>query len=85
MKISNLVTQKIDINPNENQITLSVSEKYGIVPQNFLFKKKIALNDRTKYLKVEYGNIVYNPFFSYCSIFLSSKVGEFGLKASWPW
>ena len=62
MKISNLVTQKIDINPNENQITLSVSEKYGIVPQNFLFKKKIALNDRTKYLKVEYGNIVYNPF-----------------------
>ena len=62
MKVSNLVTQKIDINPNENQTTLSVSEKYGIVPQNFLFKKKIALDDRTKYLKVEYGNIVYNPF-----------------------
>ena len=40
MKISNLVTQKKNINPNESQTTLSVSENYGIVPQDFLFKKK---------------------------------------------
>ena len=62
MKISNLVTQKKNINPNESQTTLSVSENYGIVPQDFLFKKKIALKDRSKYLKVEYGDVVYNPF-----------------------
>ena len=62
MKISNLVTQKKNINPSESQTTLSVSENYGIVPQDFLFKKKIALKDRSKYLIVEYGDVVYNPF-----------------------
>ncbi len=39
-----------------------MSERLGIVPQDQLFKKNIALDDRSKYLRVSWGDIVYNPY-----------------------
>lgn len=41
---------------------LSVSEGRGIVRQDELFRKRVALEDVSKYRPVQYGDVVYNPF-----------------------
>lgn len=62
MLISDLVEAVDERGVPPDATALSVSEVYGIVPQDRLFKKKIALKDRTKYRPVRRGDIVYNPF-----------------------
>lgn len=47
---------------NATATVLSVSESLGIVRQDALFNKRIALKDLTKYRLVREGDIVYNPF-----------------------
>ena len=65
-KISEIVTEIIERNPENSSEVFSVSENYGIIPQQKLFKKKIARDDRSKYRCIRFGDIIYNPY----SIFL---------------
>jgi type I restriction enzyme S subunit len=62
MRIRDLVTVFERRNPPSNAVVFSVSEKLGVVPQDQLFAKKIALDNKTAYLQIEWGDIVYNPY-----------------------
>ncbi len=61
-RITDLVEVIDERAPKNTAVVFSVSEKYGIVPQSDLFVKPIAITDRTKYKRIQYGDIVYNPY-----------------------
>jgi type I restriction enzyme S subunit len=61
-KVADLVYEVNERHPPQNAIVFSVSEKHGIIPQDQLFNKKIATDDRTKYRRIKYGDIIYNPY-----------------------
>ncbi len=61
-KVADLVYEVNERHPPKDAVVFSVSEKHGIVPQDQLFKKQIATNDRAKYRRIQYGDIVYNPY-----------------------
>jgi type I restriction enzyme, S subunit len=60
--VSDLIYEVIETKPQSDATVLSVSEGRGIVPQTDLFKRVIATEDRSKYRRVQYGDIVYNPY-----------------------
>lgn len=62
MRIADLVTPVEERNPPSNTLVFSVSERLGIVPQDQLFVKKIALDNKSAYLRIRWGDIVYNPY-----------------------
>lgn len=62
MRLGDLLTPAMERNPPKNAVVFSVSERLGVVPQEQLFTKKIALDERTRYLRVVPGDIVYNPY-----------------------
>jgi type I restriction enzyme, S subunit len=62
IKLQDLVYEINVRNPDSQRVVLSVSENLGIVPQTTIFNKKIAIDDRSKYKCVEYGDIVFNPY-----------------------
>lgn len=62
MTIGDLVEEVDERNPPEGAVVFSVSEKLGIVPQSHLFRKQIATDDKSKYRRVQFGDIVYNPY-----------------------
>lgn len=62
MRVGDLLTPIIERNPGASAVVLSVSERLGVVPQENLFRKKIALDNRERYLQVRYGDVVYNSY-----------------------
>lgn len=62
MRLSDMVIEVKDKCLSSFDKVFSVSEKYGVVPQESIFKRRIALDDISKYKRVEYGDIVFNPF-----------------------
>jgi type I restriction enzyme S subunit len=62
IKLKELVFPTDERNPPKQTLVLSVSERLGIVPQHTLFRKKIAKDDLTKYKRVYYGDVIYNPY-----------------------
>jgi type I restriction enzyme, S subunit len=61
-KIADLVQEVDERHPEDGAVVFSVSEKYGIVPQAQLFEKSIATDDRSKYRRIRFGDVVYNPY-----------------------
>lgn len=62
MKVSELLSEAGPRGATAGTTVLSVSEPHGIVPQEELFRRRIALDDLSKYRVVKEGDIVYNPF-----------------------
>lgn len=62
LKISDLVQEVDERHPPTGVIVFSVSETFGILPQTQLFKKKIATDDISKYRRVQYGDVIFNPY-----------------------
>jgi type I restriction enzyme S subunit len=62
IKISDLVYEVDRRNPPDDAVVFSVSETHGIIPQDQLFTKAIAIDDRSKYRLIEYGDVVFNPY-----------------------
>jgi type I restriction enzyme, S subunit len=48
--------------PDDGAEVFSVSESRGIIPQRELFTKQIATEDRTKYRRIQYGDVIFNPY-----------------------
>jgi type I restriction enzyme S subunit len=61
-KIVELVNVVDERQPGPEAIVLSVSERFGIVPQSELFNKEIATLDKKKYRRVKHGDIAFNPY-----------------------
>jgi restriction endonuclease S subunit len=62
MRVSDLLTLVLERDPPKGSIVFSVSERRGVVPQEEMFRKKIALDDQSKYVRVSWGDVVYNPY-----------------------
>lgn len=62
MRLGDLLTPVMERNPPMDAVVYSVSERFGVVPQEQIFTKKIALDDKTKYLRVKQGDVVYNSY-----------------------
>lgn len=62
VRLGDLVEEVVERNPPHGAVVFSVSERLGIVPQSQLFAKKIATDDRSKYRRVQYGDVIYNPY-----------------------
>jgi restriction endonuclease S subunit len=61
-KIRDLVQEIDERNPPSSSIVFSVSEGHGIIPQTEIFTKQIATTDRSKYRRIQYGDVVFNPY-----------------------
>jgi type I restriction enzyme S subunit len=61
-KIEELVSEVDERRPAPGAVVFSVSETHGIVPQSQIFKKTIATDDRSKYRRIQYGDIIFNPY-----------------------
>jgi len=61
-QLADLVVEVNERNPPDRAEVFSVSERYGIIPQRELFTKQIATSDRSKYRRIQYGDVVFNPY-----------------------
>lgn len=62
MRIGDLLAEHVERNPSADAEVFSVSERLGVVPQRHLFVKTVATEDRSRYRRVAFGDIVYNPY-----------------------
>jgi len=62
MTLGALVRVIEDRNGYSESEVFSVSERLGVVPQREIFKKQIATDDKSKYKRIQFGDIVYNPY-----------------------
>jgi type I restriction enzyme S subunit len=61
-RLTDLVAEVNERNPPIGAEVFSVSERYGIIPQRELFHKQIALDDLSKYRRIQNGDVVFNPY-----------------------
>jgi type I restriction enzyme S subunit len=61
-RIRDLVKEVDERNPPPSTVVFSVSERHGIIPQSELFTKEIATADKSKYRRIEFGDVVFNPY-----------------------
>jgi len=61
-KIGDLVYEVDERHPPPGAIVFSVSETRGILPQVELFQRPIATDDRSRYRRISFGDVVYNPY-----------------------
>ena len=60
---------------------ISVTEQAGLVLQSSIFKEKVATDDASKYLIVEYGDVVFNPYLLWSGAIGSCEVVERGITS----